>query len=379
MSAHLASFSVRFRCGRGVAALPSLLIIDDDVALLARMGLQLEDAGFQIEKSSDLSHGEQLYVEHRPDMVILEVRTGNDKGWDLLRRLAAETPVLVLSGASREEDVVRALDEGAVDYLTKPYRSIELVARIRARMALTVAVGAPTPVQKPVVTFAPIARPVAAPASESAPARVPPTAALNGGIPSPLHPSRRNTRRGPTADESVFMSEAEEMALLRTPAPPLPHQAVEPAPQVGEGGLGRQMRAERIQRHLTLVQIENELKIRMSYLQAMEDEKFTLLPRGPAAPQMLKTYADYLGLDATTILDELKAQNYSVVVTPLPALGGIPLPRTLPRWLLILLAVGLALIVGVGAILIFDPNFFARLPAFFQGLWAQFMGLFGVT
>ncbi|NTU83053.1 MAG: response regulator [Chloroflexales bacterium] len=463
--------------------MPSILIIDDDVTLLARLGLQLEDSGFQVAKSSDLSHGEQLYIERRPDIVILEVRSGNDKGWDLLGRLAAETPVLVLSSAAREEDVVRALEEGAVDHLAKPYRSAELLARIRVRIAVPVMLPAPTPApglkaspaeppsrpqgsapaspdkatppaalaspdkatppaalaspdkatppaalagagtttppaastrgsyvtgsaippQDPTpaalssapplrngaggevsngdasdkrLTSADKATPPAAPAS--ARTTTPATVTANLGTTTPLSTTRRQSRRGPVIDESVFMSEAEEMALLRTPPAPPPQRPAEtPVPDIGEGGLGRHMRSERLRRHLTLVQIENELKIRMSYLQAMEDEKFTLLPRGPAASQMVKDYADFLGLDPGQVLDELKAQSLNESAAPLPALGGTPLPRSLPRWAIILLAVLLALLVGLGAILIFDPGFFARLPAFFQGLWAPLAGMFG--
>ncbi len=417
--------------------MPSILIIDDDVTLLARIGIQLEDAGFEVAKSSDLGHGEQLYVEQRPDLVILEVRSGNNKGWDLLGRLAAETPVLVLSGAAREEDVVRALEEGAIDHIAKPYRSVELLARVRTRIgvpltatALSPALSAKTVPTEPLTRISAVARAVGSSTAPAAPTRngagTPPAAPTRNGVGTPPAapaspdtvtaratpdggtgatapaapaspdtataplgaanvstytppPSvRRNSRRGPVVDETVFMSDAEEMALLRTPPPATPQRPAEPPlPDVGDGGLGRRMRAERQRRHLTLVQIENELKIRMSYLQAIEDEKFTLLPRGPASPQMLKDYADYLGLDASSILDDLKAQSYGEVVTPLPALGGVPVPRPVPRWIIVLVAVLLALVVGVGTILLFDPGFFARLPAFFLGLWAQFAGMFG--
>jgi CheY-like chemotaxis protein len=333
--------------------LSSLLIIDDDVTLLARLGAQLEAAGYQVAKSSDLAHGEDLFAELRPDLVLLEVRAGNDGGWDLLPRLAAETTVVVLSGAAHEEDVVRALEAGAVDHIAKPYRSAELLARLRTRMAVPLAI--PAPVAPP-----------------------PPTAQAVGATPAP-GPGRKQRRPAPGADTTVFMSEAEELAMLRTP-PASTVQQPDPAPDLGEdGGVGSQMRAERLRRHLTLVQVENELKIRMSYLQAMEDAKFTLLPRGPAALQMVKQYADHLGLDASTVLDEFRAQGYDDVVAPLPALGGRALPRSLPRWVALLAAVLLALAVGLGAIVIFDPNFFARLPEFFAALWAQLLGLLPAT
>jgi CheY-like chemotaxis protein len=330
--------------------LSSLLIIDDDVTLLARLGAQLEEAGYEVAKSNDVSHGEQLFAELRPDLVLLEVRTSEDGGWNLLPRLVAEAPVVVLSGAGREEDVVRALDSGAADFIAKPYRSAELLARLRARMSVPV-IG----IAAPVGSLRSNAQAVGAPM---------------------VHETGATQRQGkPVDDATVFMSEAEELAMLRTaPITATPKPA--PAPDLGnEGGVGSQMRAERMRRHMTLVQVENDLKIRMSYLQAMEDEKFTLLPRGPAAPQMVKRYADHLGLDASTVLEEFRAQGYGEVVAPLPALGGSPLPRNLPRWLVLLTAVLLALAVGVGAILTFDPDFFARLPEFFTMLWAQLQGL----
>ena len=172
------------------------------------------------------------------------------------------------------------------------------------------------------------------------------------------------------------MSEAEEMALLRMPPPAgAPAAAAAAPPQDEEQSFSARLRAERLRRHLTLVQAENDLRIRMSYLQAIEDEKFTLLPRGPAAIQMVRSYAEYLGLDAEALSGEFRAEHYVEVSEPLPALGGSPLARGLPRWAVLLAAVLLALAVGAGAIYALDPGFFARLPGFFQSLWAQLMGL----
>ncbi|MEI7773054.1 MAG: response regulator, partial [Chloroflexales bacterium] len=123
--------------------MPQILIIDDDVLLLASLGLMLEDAGFSVAKSSDLINAERAHLVHRPDLVLLEVRSERERGWDLLPRLAAKTPVIVLSAASREEDMVRGFSAGAVDYIAKPYRSAELIARVRARMTMPVAALVP--------------------------------------------------------------------------------------------------------------------------------------------------------------------------------------------------------------------------------------------
>lgn len=341
--------------------MPSILIIDDDVTLLARLAAQLEDAGFEVARSSDLGHAEGLFAERRPDLVLLEVRSGAGAGWELLGRLAAEAPVVVLSGAAGEDDVVRGIEAGAADYIAKPYRSAELIARLRARLATPVAAvsGGPAP-----ATGSPApAEPPAAPA------------------PAPEPKSRAVRRRNGAQvdDDPVFMSEAEEMALLRMP--PAEGQGAAAAPEPGgeaPRSFGTRMRAERQRRHLTLVQVENDLRIRMSYLQAIEDEKFTLLPRGPAALQMVRSYAEYLSVDPEAVVEEFRGQHYVEESQPIPALGGSRLARPLPRWVVLVAAVLLALAVGVGAILLLDPSFFSRAAAFLAGLWAQLMALVGL-
>ncbi|NNJ09213.1 response regulator [Chloroflexales bacterium ZM16-3] len=338
--------------------MPRIQIIDDDVLTLASLGIQLEDAGFSVTKSSDLTHAEQAYVEERPDLVVLDVRSDRERGWELLERIADSTPVIVLSAAAREEDVVRGFAAGAVDYIAKPYRSAELLARLRVRLAI------PVPVAALAVSAAPTP---AAPAAPAAP-KVGTTERLAETRP-PAPPPRRSSARRDDDEEAVFMSEAEEMALLRIPDPRLVTEPAEAAPAPDEGeSIGKRLRGERLRRHLTLVQVENELKIRMSYLQAFEDEKYTLLPRGPVALQMVRSYVEFLGIDPEPVVAEFRAQHYVDQYEPLPALGGSRMPRSLPTWVIWTVAVLLALAVAVGAILYFDP-------AFFQNLWAQIMGL----
>jgi len=171
-------------------------------------------------------------------------------------------------------------------------------------------------------------------------------------------------------EEPVFMSEAEEMALLRIPDTRPVVNAVAEAPILDPNAtLGPRLRNERMRRHLTLVQVENELKIRMSYLQAIEDEKYTLIPRGPVALQMMRSYVTFLGMDTEPIIEDFRAQHYVDEYEPLPALGGPRLPRTLPTWVIWAVAAILALVLAVGSILIFDPGFFLN-------LWVQIFGLF---
>ncbi|NTV63146.1 MAG: response regulator [Oscillochloris sp.] len=325
--------------------MPLIQIIDDDVILLASIGFLLEEAGFDVHKSSDLTHAEQSYDEERPDLVLLEVRSERDRGWDLLARIGTTTPVIVVSAASREEDVVRGFAAGAVDYIPKPYRSVELITRVRARLV--------APPERPSPKRVGQTPPKVGPTERRADTSTPP---------KPVAGQRRDD------DEQVFMSEAEEMALLRMlPAQPATPPA-EPAVMEGDERLGRRLRNERVRRHLTLVQVENELKIRMSYLQAIEDEKYTLLPRGPVALQMLSSYVSFLGIDPEPIVADFRNQHYVEQSELPPGLGGAPIQAGMPTWIIWIVAIVLAVAVAIGAIGYFDPGFF-------QNLWAQIAGL----
>lgn len=315
--------------------MPLIQIIDDDVILLSSLSFQLEEAGFNVHRSSELTHAEQTYAEERPDLILLEVRSDRDRGWDLLARIAPMTPVIVISSASREEDIVRGFAAGAVDYIAKPYRSAELIARLRTRLAL------PSPEPPAVESF--------------------PKTSTTDQLMLVPPPPQRHTKRREDEEESVFMSEAEEMAMLRMPSTQTSTPAVEIPPLDGNESLGKRLRNERIRRHLTLVQVENDLKIRMSYLQAIEDEKYTLIPRGPVAITMLRSYVSFLGIDPEPVISEFRAQHYVEPHEPLPALGGVHLPRSLPRWIIWVIAITLALIIAIGAIFFFDPGFFQRI------------------
>jgi cytoskeletal protein RodZ len=103
------------------------------------------------------------------------------------------------------------------------------------------------------------------------------------------------------------------------------------------------------------VQAELDTKIRMSYIQAMEEEKFSLLPHGAMTEAMVKTYAAYLGLNVTHALEEYRQRHYTAPVEPLFALGGTSLPRSAPPWWVWAAVVLLALVIGIGGILAIDP------------------------
>lgn len=117
-----------------------ILIVDDDAALRATLAEQLAlDGEFTIGEAEDLASAEQRIAEEgaRFDMVLLDIRLPDGDGRDLcvkLRHQGFRMPIIMLTGADAEADVVRGLDAGANDYIAKPFRLNELLARMRAQL-----------------------------------------------------------------------------------------------------------------------------------------------------------------------------------------------------------------------------------------------------
>jgi cytoskeletal protein RodZ len=150
------------------------------------------------------------------------------------------------------------------------------------------------------------------------------------------------------------MAESEELALLRAEADAdAPAEASEELAE--ELSLGASLRRERQRRRVTLVQAENDLRVRMWYLQAMEEERFTLLPQGPMATQMLRSYAAYLGLNVPWALNEYQRLHSTSMVETVPAFGGGRARFRVPRWAIWATAVLLALVVSGAGIVLIDP------------------------
>lgn len=311
----------------------TVLIIDDDIALLGRLSTQLGEAGYHVLKSSEITAAETLWDEQRPDLVLLEVKTGRGAGWRLLEQVAPHTPVIVVSAEGREEETVRGLEAGALDYVAKPYRSNELLARIRLRLNGRAAALKPSP--------------AAAAAPEEAP-------------PEPAAASAEKPE-----DTSVFMTETEEMALLREETSVPQEPAPEPDDQTD---LGEALRTERQRRRITLVQAENELHIRMWYLQAMEEGRYTLLPRGPMAEQMLRSYASYLDMSLPWVLEQYQQHHSTNQIEPPQVFGESERRFEVPRWLIWAAAVVLALTVSGAALLLIDPGGVEALGENLRGL-----------
>lgn len=110
------------------------LIIDDEIQIRRLLRVALEGAGYSVHEAETGSHGLQAVVHVRPDIILLDLGLPDLDGFSVLRRLRewSQTPVVVLTVRDREEDKVSALDSGADDYVTKPFSTAELLARLRA-------------------------------------------------------------------------------------------------------------------------------------------------------------------------------------------------------------------------------------------------------
>ena len=112
----------------------TILVVDDEVQIRRLLRITLEAAGFSVLESEAGRAGLEEAARRKPDAVVLDLGLPDMGGLEVLRQLREWTrvPVLVLTVQAAESDKVAALDAGADDYLTKPFGSAELTARIRA-------------------------------------------------------------------------------------------------------------------------------------------------------------------------------------------------------------------------------------------------------
>ena len=111
-----------------------ILVIDDDANLCQVVEVALVAAGAIVFIASNGKKGLQLFFAHRPDLVILDIRMPVMDGWETCRqiRLLSDIPIIMLTTMDADDDIVRGLDYGADDFITKPFGSSVLKARIRA-------------------------------------------------------------------------------------------------------------------------------------------------------------------------------------------------------------------------------------------------------
>jgi len=121
-----------------MAQTKTILIIDDDDELREVLAEQLELAAeFQVVQAETGAQGVKAAVDSSPDLILLDLDLPDGNGRDIcraIRQTGVNAPVIMLTAADGEADTVEGLNAGASDYITKPFRFAELVARIRAQL-----------------------------------------------------------------------------------------------------------------------------------------------------------------------------------------------------------------------------------------------------
>jgi two-component system response regulator MtrA len=115
---------------------PRVLVVDDDSSLAEMLGIVLRSDGFEPAFVPDGSRALAAFREVKPDIVLLDLMLPGVSGIDVCRAIRAEsgTPIIMLTAKSDTVDVVLGLESGADDYVVKPFKPKELIARMRARL-----------------------------------------------------------------------------------------------------------------------------------------------------------------------------------------------------------------------------------------------------
>ncbi len=116
-----------------------ILVVDDDTALSEMIGIVLRGEGFEPYFCADGDGALEAFRAARPDLVLLDLMLPGKDGIEVCRQIRAESvvPIVMLTAKSDTVDIVLGLESGADDYVPKPFKPKELVARVRARMRRT--------------------------------------------------------------------------------------------------------------------------------------------------------------------------------------------------------------------------------------------------
>jgi two-component system KDP operon response regulator KdpE len=114
----------------------NILIIDDETQICKLLQIALESNNYKTNIANTAQEGIVKAANHPPDLILLDLGLPDKNGQDVLAELRNwyKNPVIILSVQKDEENIVTALDNGATDYLTKPFRTGELLARIRSAL-----------------------------------------------------------------------------------------------------------------------------------------------------------------------------------------------------------------------------------------------------
>lgn len=113
-----------------------ILVVEDESNISSFIETLLETSGYHALVAHTCAMGLTLFASHTPDLVILDLGLPDQDGQEMIRQVRKKTltPIIVLSARTTEQDKIQALDLGANDYITKPFGTGELMARVRAAL-----------------------------------------------------------------------------------------------------------------------------------------------------------------------------------------------------------------------------------------------------
>lgn len=119
---------------------PQILIVDDEVQIRKLLQITLQSNDYSVTETSSAKEALISAASHPPDVILLDLGLPDESGHVVLQKLREwySKPIIILSVQSEEKDIISALDNGANDYLVKPFRTGELLARIRSVLRDTI-------------------------------------------------------------------------------------------------------------------------------------------------------------------------------------------------------------------------------------------------
>jgi len=120
--------------------MPSVLVVDDDQDLAEMLGIVLNGAGIEVDLVSNGDEAVDVFRNNQPDLVLLDIMLSGLDGISVCREIRKEStrvPIVMLTAKGDTHDIVKGLEAGADDYMVKPFKPSELVARIRTRLRRT--------------------------------------------------------------------------------------------------------------------------------------------------------------------------------------------------------------------------------------------------
>lgn len=117
----------------------TILIIDDEAPIRKLLDITLQSNDYKVLQAATAKEGELATAMQQPDLVLLDLGLPDDDGQNVLKLLRGwfTKPIIILSARHSETEIIKALDNGANDYLVKPFRTGELLARIRSALRLS--------------------------------------------------------------------------------------------------------------------------------------------------------------------------------------------------------------------------------------------------